>query len=534
MKKQFVIMCLLSLCACGGGTNGGMDVRKSNLMITASIDNETRRTAHISKTLGAKYYEPVRNRDGTVTSCGDEQNCNDIAFENMKYWLIYNITNINETVDDAELRQALVVAGFESKIDSNMEITKQWVLDNIDLVRNQAQEIYNELGMHQNFDVTKSDFSVLNGIDFSTTAPSKIQFKTDQNGKITGLTFHDSVGSCGGLDYPGVRKGDSTKFRVDGDAHIYKLDNVAPEYYGTYPWNHYIEVKSSQRLDLAGMKAKMIQYADDELAKGADGFFGTFPTGTIQEIYDATVAQINAINSVNEVSYEFWHLGMDFNLQSFGKYVGLAYSDFGRLMIPNPTYPNNHMIYHGGYEDKLVSEAHMNEIAMAPETNMTFKGRAIGKVEHKKFRDYTDMDVDAIKLAGNATVNFKGSTNGATETIYMNFPDWYDVTITKTPDGDSINFANYTNNDGQFKYYRADEGFLDEHTVNNFTGPGYGIGTAQVNYYADDPDWNPSEASGYVSYGENTNSPYDGYAFRSVEFQSTFGTIRDYDKPESK
>ena len=536
MKKLFTMVCMLALCACGGGTTGGMSARNSNLMITSSIDNETRRTAHITKSLGARYYDEVRNRDGTIISCGNEQVCNDVAFENMRYWLIDNIDNVEHgIIDEEELRQALIVAGFEPQISNNMAETRQWVHNNKNMVRNQATEIYNELGTHHNFDVTRSDFSVLNGIDFNTTAPSKIKFHVDGNGKITNITFHDSVGSCGGLDYPGVRKKDTTWFRVDGDAHIYKLDNVASEYYGIYPlWNHYIEVKSSQGLDLAGMKAKMIQYADDELAKGADGFFGTFPTGTPQEIYDATIAQINNLNSLDEVSYEFWHLGMDFDLQSFGKHVGLAYSDFGRMMIPNPTYQNAHMVYHGGYEDKLVSDAHMNEIAVNPETDMNFKGRAIGKVENKMFRDYTDMDINAIKFAGNATINFKGAPNGATETMHMEFPDWYDVTITKTPDGNNITFANYTNDDAQFKFYRPNEGFLDEHSVNNFTEPGYGTGALQINYYAENPNWNPSEASGYTSYGENTASPYEDYAFRSVEFQSTFGTIRDYEKPDNK
>lgn len=532
MKKLLVLTSLLALGACSTGTGGGddMDVRHSNWIISSSIDNETRRSAHIANTLGEDYYNGTRNRDGTITSCGGERTCNDVAFENMRYWLINNINTIGEWVNDDELRDALIVAGFGSKIGDNWEETKTWVQNNASMIKRQAQEIYNELGLHQEFDITQSKLSVLNGIDYTTTEPSTMAFKLDGNNKITGIVFHDSVGSCGGLDYPGVRKRNSTWFTIDGDAHIYKLDNIVPQYQGW--WRSYIEVKSSESLSLAQMKEKMIEYADEELDKGSDGFFGTFIDGTPQEIYDALVVQINEIDSWDDVSYSVYNHHMDMDLQSFGKYVGLAYSDFGKLMIPNPSTPDAHLMYHGGYEDKLVSNEHLNEIATDPETDMTFHGRAVGKVANKKFRTSTDMDVDAIMLAGDVTLNFKGSNDGATETMLMEFPDWYDVTVTKTPDSNSINFANYTNNDEQFKFHRQDEGFLEEHTMDDFIGQGYGIGALQVNYYADQPEWNPSEASGYISYGENGSSPYEGYETRSLEFQSTFGTIRDWNETQ--
>lgn len=529
MKRLFVMMCLIVLGACsgGGGTHGGMsDVRQSNLIISSNIDNETRRSAHVAHTLGSG------NRDGRANPCGNSRACNDVAFENMKYWLIDNIESVDECNDYDNLRDALLMAGFSANIGTDLPETKEWVQNNAARIKNQATEIYNELGIHQDFDITKSELDVLNGIDFTTTEPSKIVFHVNDKNKITGITFHDSVGSSAGLDFPGTRDHDTSRFTIQGHAHIYKLEEIAPQYCNYAQYNHYIEIKSLGSLSLAQLKERLIQYADDEFAKGTDGFFGTFdPEIDLQDVYNATVAQINAIDSMNDVSYEHFARYMDMDLQSFGKYVGLAYSDFGRLVIPNPSTPNAHLIYHGGYEDNLVSDAHMNELANNTTTDMTFRGRAVGKIEQKTIlNEQSDMKMDAIKTAGNATLNFKGTNNGAQETLHIEFPDWYDVTVTKTPDNNRIHFANYSNNNDKFKFYVPDDGLVEEHTVDNFIGQnGSKIGAFQVNYYALDQNSNPSEASGHLSFGQS-ESYGDPYPYHSVELQSTFGVIRDYEK----
>lgn len=540
MKTLPIMTCLLILGACsggGGGSHGGMNVRQSNLRISSNIDNETRRGAHVTDTLGAGYYTGG-NRDGAARACdGDQRTCNDAAFENMKHWLVENIESIGECEDDAALRNALTVAGFESHIGETIAETKAWIQNNVTRIKNRAQEIYNELGTHRDFDITQSELAVFNGMDFTTNEPSTIVFKVDDNNKITGLTFHDAVGSCGGLDFPGTRQGDTSQFTIGGHAHIYKMEEIAPQYCNYAQYNHYIEIKSSDGLTLDQLKEKLIQYADAELAKGDSGFFGTFDLGVpLQDIYDATIAQINAMDSLDDVSYEHINRRMDFDLKPFGNKVGLAYSDFGRMIIPNPSTPNSHLIYHGGYDDKKVSDAHMHELANDTTTDMNFYGRAVGKVEHKTIPDNEHMVMDAIMMEGNATLNFRGTNDGGIETLRMEFPDWYDVTVTQTADGNSINFANYTNSDEQFKFYIANTGPRDEHTVENFDGVnhfdsdgdsiyGTSTGALQVNYYAHDANSNPAEASGYLSYGE---SEMDGEVGRVVEFQSAFGTIRDY------
>ena len=124
MKKLVILTSVLALTACGGGsgsggggsapimpdlpvvTNEAEMARSSNSVITGmvSVDNESIRTNYVKNVLGDDYYSDVSNgtinpsrsaaiRSGSTTGngknvCKYEKDCNDLAFNNMKNWLI--------------------------------------------------------------------------------------------------------------------------------------------------------------------------------------------------------------------------------------------------------------------------------------------------------------------------------------------------------------------------------------------------------------------------------------------------------------
>ena len=157
MKKYLYIASLFVLTACGGGSDGGSSggganmirptvtpredvVRNSNLMVSSNIDNESRRVSHVVATLGESFYSNVSGGSVSYTrasrpqgninkgACSNQKECNQIAFDNMKKWLIDNADTIglwdesvwgNDKFNTASLRQALILAGFESLLQGN-------------------------------------------------------------------------------------------------------------------------------------------------------------------------------------------------------------------------------------------------------------------------------------------------------------------------------------------------------------------------------------------------------------------------------
>ena len=114
---------------------------------------------------------------------------------------------------------------------------------------------------------------------------------------------------------------------------------------------------------------------------------------------------------------------------SFGKEMGLSYSDFGLINIQS-SMDSDHQVdawlvpFAGGYDDKKIAVADID-------SDMTFRGRAVGTATKGE---------DSINLGGTATLNFKTGDTPTSE-LAANFDNWYNVTITQNGDAPNANFV---------------------------------------------------------------------------------------------
>lgn len=157
---------------------------------------------------------------------------------------------------------------------------------------------------------------------------------------------------------------------------------------------------------------------------------------------------------------------------SFGKEMGLSYSDFGLINIQS-SMDSDHQVdawlvpFAGGYDDKKIAVADID-------SDMTFRGRAVGTATKGE---------DSINLGGTATLNFKTGDTPTSE-LAANFDNWYNVTITQNGDAPNANFV-FSGNPTE-----------TDVILTNTTG----TGTMNVGYYG--PAGSPTEATGTVQFTE--------------------------------
>lgn len=151
----------------------------------------------------------------------------------------------------------------------------------------------------------------------------------------------------------------------------------------------------------------------------------------------------------------------------------LMYSDFGKYTITDATAgTTTSQYFFGGYDVKRIDPTAI-QLAGA-ETNMTFRGRAVGTVENAT----TSKD-----LNGNAELIFNKSDRSSQ--VKATFDDWYDVTVNTN---NEISFDNFQG-DAAYKFATSGDGAA--HSGAKF----------DVNYYGHD-DTHPTEAVGGAQYRE--------------------------------
>ncbi|MBR4859809.1 MAG: hypothetical protein IKV10_00745, partial [Alphaproteobacteria bacterium] len=178
------------------------------------------------------------------------------------------------------------------------------------------------------------------------------------------------------------------------------------------------------------------------------------------------------------------------NLQTFGSKNKLTYADFGfkttsEVRKFNDSTPNEELskrqnVFAGGYDLKNISREAVADL----DTELKFDGTAIGIV--------TGTDGTQIKVAGNATLNFKdrietlnadfctGSTTVEGETR------WYNMLIESNGTESSISFTQTNEIDEQYQ-------LSDLNPSGNYDG-------MRVDYYGD--RGNPTEFVGTATYAD--------------------------------
>lgn len=203
----------------------------------------------------------------------------------------------------------------------------------------------------------------------------------------------------------------------------------------------------------------------------------------------------------------------------------LTYSDFGKIIYTDTEHGETfYSALAGGYETFKVNNNYMKENIDEP---LVFSGRAVGGV----FRETGGLDDnDEFPATVLATQDLDTGENGArltfnagAETLEMNFPDWYKVTVSKAGNSATadIDF------DGTGKTIASNLQFSSSH-YDDFNAQTFGmgdglIGRYETSYYG--ANQSPSEATGVVSVRETTNTVDMGG--NEIQFMSAFGGLKD-------
>lgn len=249
--------------------------------------------------------------------------------------------------------------------------------------------------------------------------------------------------------------------------------------------------------------------------------FNTDKNGKIDEIVllyseeDGTYSEEIAkrVDNENEFFSEY-----DAKLVShlFGKEQGMKFADFGYFeneFEEDGEHISQNIAIAGGYETNIVE----------PQKTMTFKGRAVGgvKTEH----NYNGTKEDPLLLDTTAELQFNAEDKS--ETLTMNFDNWYNVTLqtnryNTAEQTTSITFDggdNIASDEHKFQTVTTDNKTFELHEANIGVNGMHGF--AEATYYG---KGEPSEVTGIVAVRETTNAG-TGNPVRETTFNVAFGGI---------
>lgn len=200
----------------------------------------------------------------------------------------------------------------------------------------------------------------------------------------------------------------------------------------------------------------------------------------------------------------------------FGEKQGMKFADFGYFeneFEEDGEHISQNIAIAGGYETNIVE----------PQKTMTFKGQAVGgvKTEH----NYNGTKEDPLLLDTTAELQFNAEDKS--ETLTMNFDNWYNVTVQTTgyntaEQTTSITFDggdNIASDEHKFQTVTAGNKTFELHEANIGVNGMHGF--AETTYYG---KGEPSEATGIVAVRETTNAG-TGNPVRETTFNVAFGGI---------
>ena len=586
MKKISLLSALTistMLTACGGGGGGHGNIPNTTLpdipnqpsvtqdsitTMNYSVSNADDRIAYAENMLGDAFdEEPVsqvsmfmlrRAPQNDKKSKADRayENMRDVATDDVFEAIVHDDFDTDE-VNQKKIRQALKLAGVKDALEKAWDDLKNFILNNKEHIKAQADDIFNRYGVEQEFDISNAKLAL------GTSEPSEyyVNFNLDDNDKIASIDVHADHGG----NYK--RKNDKDEFEGTSKYYQYAIrvgsdctkGACAPEQ-GTA-----LVFESKEKLtDINKIKEGLLAKLEEEIRSNSfNGLHGgtnngAFQEGDVEKLIDSTKNMINNLTiedfnrtdmdntKVDHPYYNELTYTDNFIYHSYGKELKLAYSDFGLLDIntkeinssrPEGSNEENikeNAVFAGGYDAKKLN----------PQGTMTFKGRAVGAVDFREQDNWIENSnvVDKnISLDGEATLNF----DNGNETLKAEFDNWYDVTVQKDGNSQQANLILTNGNkivDDDFKYRGNNEytvnDFLgeqmikaegNEHIVvndhNNMTGSS--SGNLNIGYYGE--DLTPSEATGFVIYEESfpiTANDGSTERLKSLTTQFGFGAVK--------
>ena len=642
-------MSLLALVACGGGSGGGgsridagtidipgsvpgytvndIETRRANVNVSSMIDNGTKREEHIAKMYAAAGIDVPINDNGSLNvnlgrngsskhKTGISNGASDL-FANMHEWCsgekmadFYNLFPDNMTEDEINnmlantsnlqglmnsLRHALVLAGYglEIKNQGNHYVI-HLIKDHENEIKEQANEIWNQMGQFQEFDITRAELAA----DGDT-----IHFILNDNNKIDGILYTENAGQENrDVEYTLTKQENADHtYTMNFVEYVYGIHdaakifdengNVVHNYEPTY--SHDIKIETNKSLTLQEIKARLLaqieflyedqkwfhefhSLQDSDITEATEQCLGCTEDEikdkaqdiAARKMYDMACARVNALTETDIQSDNFIHtvsqpINITINLETYGKDVGLAFADFGKMYLYSDDQDDENddvasQAIYGGYSDKLIAPDNF-----ANNDKKTFTGKMFGKVNVTYSQNGENGGLvnkldDLALIDNNAKLVFNHNNNVNTETLTASFDNWYDMEMTKTGNTANLAFTNYKhkdannniNNDYRFlgDTPNNNDNYNNSYNVNNFTQTkvtnfigtdqsptGNTSGYVDIQYYGNDNI--PSETVGFVSYAENEpiNEPVNNQPvapeddlLKHVGFQVGFGMTKDY------
>ena len=546
----FTILSLTTiLAACGGGGGGGgggngsgstvptttlpttASCSGTTCMTTASFSNSQRRAEIYNQAAAQVPDSSLASSSGLqtmgITTFGNEKVENAYAY--LKEWLIDggDLTG----VDAKDLRMILLLAGFDNSMLPGNGHLKKWLQRNANMVKNKAQETYDMYGTVKDVSLENAKLTMVGNGDEQDTF---VNFILDDQGNITGLHMDidtDHANSrmidsqkAAGSDNKFVKTGYDIVYGLRigvKESSIYSTDcalvNLNPE-------GHSLELDFNELATSDEQLRKLLiakLYEDKDHWKhhytGTDeqfeADFETFAEQSTAWINTLTVADFTEANlNVTDHNVAFadglneQHTSTT-TYESYAKNIGehgLTYSDFGLIGINSnegSAEVNEKFVFAGGYDVKRIRDTS----TLNAQGEMNFEGNAVAALIYQKEdggNGAAGRQEDSASYQGTAKLTF----NNGNQKLVTNFNNWYDVEMNTGSSGDTLKFTNGDKiTDSKFKFEGRDNSF----TVENFTTPGikegaFGsgetYGTVDVGYYGDNN--NPTEATGYVVYGE--------------------------------
>lgn len=512
----------------------------------------------------AKTKAKMMRSARSLFSFGKEYACKTIEDCNQQLINSTGTFFIDKDFDNAtttEVRNALLLAGVSrselKEIWDNLDGLIKFIEEHPTIIRNGLNQIYNSFAK-----TTREDIK-LSFVESEAKQDSYVNFEINDNDDIEAIKLVIDSSSQEKQEHSLSRDGDKNKFDETTNYFVYgmRVGTDCSKGACATEQGHSIEVASKTELTTAEVREKLLALFEEEynnggfksLHGGTDN--GSYKEGDDQLFYNHTVNLIKNLSTEElgrtdmdntkedhaytaKVSYT-----QSSDYKSAATDMKLAYSDFGMMTFTTTEKYENRdkeeksietMVFAGGYESKKIDSKLLSG-------EMVFKGKAVGAVNfHESDNWISEKNVEAgtLLLTSDTPQNAQLNFNSGEETLVANFNNWYDVTMTKKvgEDNRDLKFENGDKDDFG-KGYTVAEGVdantvssddfkfrgQSEYTITNFMGEqmiladgpnhvvagqgssgvtGTSEGSANIGYYGNVNLKNPTEATGYISYGE--------------------------------
>ena len=524
MKKYFVLISVLTLAACGGGSGGGfqpsekitaieipqqristkVEENKNITGMVSSVNNAGEMTIAVENAIGADLLtELSKDLDAMAESI---RNYSNREISNRRNSSTSDVQTISSSTRSQAAYAFLEYARRFRGLDNNNQLKfinehpehHNFILgwgklfcdcDVSGLSDNQLLGLFEDSANQQRFDAfyKKNHYKeiLLDDVRFNVVGfnngqvdDSEMKFVVDsKNGVITSFEILEDGKSIAIMD----RNTDSNGNYIDTFKDVGWKYKITVEGFSSA---YFTDTFSSRDISQKELRKKIESSLTNN--EGCDASCKSAILTAFDNGNGRWVEQISATS---------------FDLK--GQSVGLSYSDFGYItmvaekfdgqVIPEDKRDPDHSVVIGGFKAKQIDPS-----LFASET-MDFRGTAIGAAAY-----YLENDEESKRITTDDNAATLHVVNGV-ETLTMPFNGYYTVTVTKNGNDATVNFSDYPDaaND-KFKFDK-------ESGISANSGD---LVNVETKYYGD--NFVPTEVVGGVAYEEH---PDNGLK----SFESAFG-----------